>query len=217
MADSFREHPQCLHSLHAIHFQLLSQCSLNFLNKPSLLKSTLLDFTAEVERVRKRAAASVSSFHLFTIHLWAKEQHPCHLQRQALHCPGVWRKDSAKTKVLERLSSPCDRYLISIQASLSRVIYCLEASRLLLGSRGRVCWQLSPLLPVTHASLPVTAKNKLCPPIWLFTQRCSTQSIMYLLIPSEGFRRSHIKASKANIPFFKKPKLFCTQELTNTK
>lgn len=148
--------------------------------------------------VSKRVAPSVSSFHLFTIHLWAKEQHPCHLQRQALHCPGVWRKDAAKTKVLERLSSPRVRNVISIQASLSRLIYCLEASRLLLGSLGCVCWQPPSLLPVTP-SLP---KNKLCPPIWLFTQRCSTQSVMYLLIPCEGFRYSYIKASKTKIPPF---------------
>ena len=143
-----------MHSLHAIHFQLLSRCSLNFLNKPSSLRSTLLDFTVEVERVRKRAAASVSSFHLFTIHLWAKEQHPCHPQRRALHCLGVCRQDAAKMKVLEHLSSARVRYLISIQASLSRLMYCLEASGLLLGSRGRVRWQPPPLLPVTHQVFP---------------------------------------------------------------
>ena len=48
-------------------------------------------------------------------------------------------------------------------------------------------------------SLPITAKNKLCPLIRLFTQRCPTQSVMYLLIPSKGFRRSHAKASKTKI------------------
>lgn len=52
-------------------------------------------------RRRKREAPSVSSFHLFTFHLLARDRHPCHLQRQALHCPGVWRKDAAKMSVPE--------------------------------------------------------------------------------------------------------------------
>lgn len=123
--------------------------------------------------VSKRVAPSVSSFHLFTIHLWAKEQHPCHLQRQALHCPGVWRKDAAKTKVLERLSSPRVRNVISIQASLSRLIYCLEASRLLLGSLGCVCWQPPSLLPVTRKS---SQKQTLSTNLAFYTKMLNTIS-----------------------------------------
>lgn len=81
--------------------------------------------------VRKRTIPAVSSFHLFIIRLWAKEQHPCHLQRPTLHCPGIWREDAAKMKVLERLSSLRVRYLINIEAVLPRLMNGLEASRLL--------------------------------------------------------------------------------------
>lgn len=68
--------------------------------------------------------------------------------------PLPWRleKRLRQDEGSERLFISLRSSTIGIQASLSRVIL-LEASRLLLGSRGRVCWQLSPLLPVTHANL----------------------------------------------------------------
>ena len=68
---------------------------------------------------------------------------PCHLRKQMLHCPGVWRKDDTKMKVLERLSSPRARCFISIAASLPRLMKRLETSRLL-RSQCRVRWQLPP-------------------------------------------------------------------------
>ena len=122
-----------------LHLNRGSHVSLRTVN----FVSWVLDCIASVERERKREAPSASSFRLFIIHPWAREQHPCHLRKQTLHCPGVWRKDDAKMKVLEHLSSPRARCSINIAASLPRLTSCLEASPLL-RPQCRVRWQLPP-------------------------------------------------------------------------